>query len=100
MVDESSGAIRFQTGWECNCTFRTNRILMMPRVVGRVWWLANKKGRRACCGSTLAFKRVFRRREESPGKKLERPEEREGDLRVQTSKKKVQILDFPDDERW
>ncbi|GFU65675.1 hypothetical protein TNCV_635981 [Trichonephila clavipes] len=31
MLDENPGTIRFQTGRECICVFRTNRTLMRPR---------------------------------------------------------------------
>ncbi|GFV73071.1 hypothetical protein TNCV_299081 [Trichonephila clavipes] len=56
-LDENLGAIRFQTGRECICVFRTNRTLMRPRAVGRLWWSATEKGR--VVDPPLVFKRDF-----------------------------------------
>ncbi|GFV93547.1 hypothetical protein TNCV_1988591 [Trichonephila clavipes] len=73
MLDDNSGAIRFQTDRECICVFRMNRTLMRPRDEGRLWWPANEKGRGACCGPTPDVQKGFSLETRgNPGKRLER----------------------------
>ncbi|GFV40146.1 hypothetical protein TNCV_1533941 [Trichonephila clavipes] len=64
MLDKNHGTLGYQTARECICVLRTNRT---REAEGDFWGLTMRRDKGRVVDPPLVFKRVFRRREESPG---------------------------------
>ncbi|GFX83590.1 hypothetical protein TNCV_325391 [Trichonephila clavipes] len=71
---------------ECICVLRTNRT---KKDESRLLWPINDKGRAACCGPSLLFRRVIFMKRGETWTYLERPGEERKFWRAETSRDRI-----------